>query len=156
MKHFRRGLALAALALAAPLLAAPAASADPIGAPWTGTGRVSIRGTLHGITCDLAVAGARDGNAITTAGFSNCSAGYGAITALTPWAVTWNGTNTGGTIAVAYLAVIIGLSCLHAGTVNFTYSASVFTFTTSTLNRVSGSGPFCDAQNVFAGVAVVN
>jgi hypothetical protein len=148
MKLIKGGLLLAALSVVA-LTFSSSAMADPIGGAWrsVGNGNIHLDGGLGGSDCTaFAVAGARNGNQITTATFGGCSGAAGTPTALLPWNVTWNAGNTGGTIAVSALANVFGLaSCLYTGSVAFTYDSTtrVLNIGLTNIPRASGSTLVC-------------
>jgi hypothetical protein len=102
---------------------------------------------------DCSVTGARDGNSIDTSTVT-CPGTLFNPTALVPWAITWNATNTSGTIAIGHLGIFLRTGCLYGGTLNFTYSARTFTIPFSMFNLVQtlAGGPLpCPTQTAVSG-----
>lgn len=157
MRLVKSGAMLAALSILALTFMSSSALADPIGRPWGGGGRIFIDFGLGGADCSAwTVAGARNGNTITSSTFGGCSGALGTPTALLPWAVTWNARDTGGTIAIAMLANFLGLSsCLWSGSLAFRYAAPTFTITSSVVPLLSGGG-ICPATLSITGSQSVN
>lgn len=145
MKLIKSGLVAAVLALVAVAFTSSSALADPIGRAWTGSGSIFLDGGLGGSRCNIGVSGRTNGNSIDAVSFTNCSGAAGTPRPLVPWAVTWNGTNTGGTINVAALATIFGTSCLYQGAVNFTYAPRTITIVRTTIRKFSGPAFPCPA-----------
>jgi hypothetical protein len=159
MKLITRGLVAASLLLAAMASSSSIALADPIGGPWTGSGSITLDGGLGGSTCTaLSVAGARNGNSITSATFGGCTGVGGTPTALVPWSITWNGTNNGGTILLTDRKRIFGITlCLYQGGVSFTYDGSTKTvIAVETIPLIRGTFPCPSELTVRAIIVIVS
>lgn len=130
--------ALSAISLA---FVASGAYADPIGRPWSSGGAIALDDGLSGTSCrGFVMAGAVNGNSATSVSFAGCSGSAGTPSALVPWAITWNGTNTGGSILVRELKSFLGLaSCLYQGAVAFTFASLVITIVPSNVTLVAGA-----------------
>jgi hypothetical protein len=156
-KIIKRGVLTAALSIVALTFASSAAVADPIGRPWSATGDVSFDFGLGGTTCGWSVRGARDGATIDVSTVAGCVGGIFSPTSLGSWPVTWNPTNTGGTIAVALLGTHIITGCLYAGTLNFTYSPTTFEIAYSLIDLVQtlNRGLPCPSQIAMVGTLTI-
>jgi hypothetical protein len=155
MKLLGCGLVAALLSSLALGLGATSALADPIAAPWTATGWMQLDEGLGVTRCTVNLGGAANGNSITSIVFSACTGVLGTPVGLMPaWPVTWNGTNTGGTIAVAKSFLMFGsIFCLGSGSIPFTYSAGTFTIRSAVMAVVGG--PICPrASNVSGSMTI--
>jgi hypothetical protein len=144
-----RGLTAAMLASLALAIGATSALADPIGAPWVGNGTMLLQNGLGGSACNVQLRGAVDGNSVTSAAFSACRGAWGTPTGVMSWAITWNGTNTGGTMRIEKQSLLVSWTCLIGGgltgVVPFTYSAGTITIPRTRV-PVTGTSILCGTQ----------
>jgi hypothetical protein len=131
-------LAIAAIAVAG---AAGAAHADPIGRPWSASGAFELRGPVEVARCSSRLTGLRDGTSADAVSLTACSGVFTSVTAISPWTVSWNGANTGGTLGVTFDVLYIGTACRYGGGVAFSYGGGTFTLVTSNATRTRGTFP---------------
>lgn len=143
MKRQLKHVAVALLAAGAAAFAAPAASADPIGAPWSASGTIQLDSALGTSSCTIRFQGFTDGDTIDSVAYTSCSGFISTLQALLPWTVTWNGSNTGGTIQVRKIANMFGYFCLYEGAVPFAYATGTWTIGSGTVRRTGQPVAIC-------------
>jgi hypothetical protein len=124
----KRILVLASASLLGLALSSSAALADPIGGPWVATGTLVENYYLSGSNCSLGMAGDVDGNSATIVTQTRCNSPIGTPSPQAPWAIAWNASDTGGTMAYAVWRTFPGARCLYTATVPFTYSLGTLSF----------------------------